>query len=279
MNKKNPITNPNTWDELKAAMRRRFVPSYYARNAERGVQGRCSKTYSNSFAGSSSTPSSTSVSLEPSTSTPTSHERAESKVIPHQDAHHQQANTDDMKENEELTSSCANSEPSLHNAPYTPTENIGNVHGATLTEGENCANMLNFSTNDTLVEQFMMEPSLDLSLSHGDLLDDSCDKHAWCATTSVLHARAENKLVMHVSSRSDELHLLYFLHTLVYIEFDNLCNLDCLEERIFAYADLPRLSKYSYHVIGKYNNKGQYMVHRVCICTNLNSPFVLQDCD
>jgi hypothetical protein len=160
-----------------------------------------------------------------------------------------------MTENEELTSSCANSEPSLHNAPNTPTENIGNVHGATLTEGENCVNMLNFSTNHTLVEQIIMEQSFGLSLSHGDLLDVSCDKDAWCATTSVLHASAENKFVMNVSSRRDELHLLSSLHTLGHIEFDDLCNLDCLEERIFAYVDLLRLSKYSYHVIGKYNNK------------------------
>jgi hypothetical protein len=139
--------------------------------------------------------------------------------------------------------------------------------------------MLNFSTNHTLVEQLIMEPSLDLFLSHGDLLDVSCDKDAWCATTSILHASAENKLVMHVSSRSDELHLLSSLHTLGYIEFDDLCNLDCLEERIFAHADLPWLSRYSYHVIGKYDNKGQYMVHHIYICTNLNSPFVVQDCD
>jgi hypothetical protein len=98
-------------------------------------------------------------------------------------------------------------------------------------------------------------------------------------TTSILHASAENKLVMHVSSRSDELHLLSSLHTLGYIEFEDLCNLDCLEERIFAHADLPWLSRHSYHVIGKYNNKGQYMVHRIYICTNLNSPFVVHDCD
>jgi hypothetical protein len=173
----------------------------------------------------------------------------------------------------------ASSDPSLDNASNTPTENIGNVHGATLTEGENCVNMLNFSTNHTLVEQLIMEPSLDVSLSHGDLLDVSCDKDALCATTSILHASAENKLVMHVSSRSDELQLLSSLHTLGYIEFDDLCNLDCLEERIFAHADFPWLSIYSYHVIGKYDNKGQYMVHRIYICTNLNSPFLVQDCD
>jgi hypothetical protein len=184
-----------------------------------------------------------------------------------------------MNKNEKLTSSCANSEPSLHNAPNTPSENIVNVHGATLTEGENCVNMLNFSINHTLFEQLIMEPSLDLSLSHGDFLDVYCDKDAWCATTSVLHASAENKLVMHVSSTSDELHLLSSLHTLGYIEFDDLCNLDCLEESIFAYADLPRLSKYSYHVIGKYNNEGHYMIHLVYICDNLNYPFVVRNFD
>jgi hypothetical protein len=34
---KNLISTPTTWAELKAAMRHRFVPSYYARNAERDV--------------------------------------------------------------------------------------------------------------------------------------------------------------------------------------------------------------------------------------------------
>jgi hypothetical protein len=138
--------------------------------------------------------------------------------------------------------------------------------------------LLNFSTHHALVEQLILEPSLDLSLSRGDLLDVSCAKDELCATTSVLHASVENKLDMHVASKSDELHLLSSLHTLGYIEFDDLCNLDCLEEKIFAHANLPWLSKHSYHVIGKYNNKGQYMVHRVYICTNLNSPFVVHDC-
>jgi hypothetical protein len=98
--------------------------------------------------------------------------------------------------------------------------------------------VLNFSTNHALVEQLIVEPSLDLSLSRDDLLDVSCAKDELCATTSVLHASVENKLVMHVASKSDELHLLSSLHTLGYIEFDDLCNLDCLEERIFAHADL-----------------------------------------
>ena len=49
-----------------------------------------------------------------------------------------------MEENEELTTSYANSEPSLYNAPITPTESTCNAHGATLTEGEKCFNILIF---------------------------------------------------------------------------------------------------------------------------------------
>ena len=44
-------------------------------------------------------------------------------------------------------------------------------------------------------------------------------------------------------------------------------------------ADLPWLSRHTYHVISKYNNKGQYLIHRVYICANLNFPFVVQDCN
>jgi hypothetical protein len=56
---------------------------------------------------------------------------------------------DDAKENEEHKTSCANSEPSLHNAPITlaENENTGNAHGATLTEGENYLDVLNFFHN------------------------------------------------------------------------------------------------------------------------------------
>jgi hypothetical protein len=42
--------------------------------------------------------------------------------------------------------------------------------------------------------------SLDLSLSHDDLLDVSCDQDELYAHASVLHASAENKHVMHIAS-------------------------------------------------------------------------------
>ena len=61
-----------------------------------------------------------------------------------QDADQKQEDKNDMEENEELTSSCASSEPSLHNAPITT--------AATLTEGENSLDVLNFSTNHAMTE-------------------------------------------------------------------------------------------------------------------------------
>ena len=69
------------------------------------------------------------------------------------------------------------------------------------------------------------------------------------------------------------------LNILGYIEFEFFCNLNCLENRLVQYANLPWFSRHTYHAIGKYNNNGQYMIHRVYICSNLNSPFVMQDCD
>jgi len=62
--------------------------------------------------------------------------------------------------------------------------------------------------------------------------------------------------------KKDELKLLSSLNTLRYIEFDTLCALSSLEKKI-KYGELSWLSRYSYHFIGKYNYKGEYMVHRV----------------
>ena len=108
--------------------------------------------------------------------------------------------------------------------------------------------MLKFSTNHAIVE-----PSL-----------DTC---------------AENRYFLHIASDADELKLLSSLNNLGYIEFDVLCNFSYLNEKLFAYVDLPCLCRHTYHVIDRYNNIGQYMIHRVYICANLNSPFVAHNCD
>ena len=173
-----------------------------------------------------------------------------------------QKSEDDVTENEMLTVSCDNSEPST----ITPAEHEskGKAHGATLMEGENNFNVLNSSTNHAIIEQLLVEPSLDLSLSHDNLLDVPCNKDELVDDASVLHVLepttcAENKHVIHIATKTNEFKLLSSLHTLGYIEFNVLCNLDYLEESLFKYANLPWFSKHTYHVIGKYNNKGQYM--------------------
>ena len=101
--------------------------------------------------------------------------------------------------------------------------------------------------------------------------------HAICVLKS--NTCAENRLVIHNASEVDELKLLSSLNTLGYIEFDVPCNLSSLEEKLYAYADLPWFSRHTYHVFGKYNNQGQYLIQRVYICTNPNSPFVVQSND
>ena len=81
------------------------------------------------------------------------------------------------------------------------------------------------------------------------------DKDELVDDASVLHVLepvtcAKNKHVIYIATKTDEFKLLSSLHTLGYTEFDVLCNLDCLEEILFKYADLPWFSKHTYHVIG-----------------------------
>jgi hypothetical protein len=84
----------------------------------------------------------------------------------------------------------------------------------------------------------------------------------------------ENRHFLPIATKKDELKLLSSLNTLGYIEFDTLCALSNLKEK-FLCAELPWLSTCIYHFISKYNCKGEYMVHRVYICSNLKSPFVV----
>ena len=85
--------------------------------------------------------------------------------------------------------------------------------------------------------------------------------------------------MLYIASANDELKLISSLKTLGYIEFDVLCNLSDLEEQLFEHAELSWCSRHTYHAIGKYDNNGKYLIHRVYICANLNFPFVVQDCN
>ena len=61
-----------------------------------------------------------------------------------------------------------------------------------------------------------------------------------------------------------------------YIEFHVLCNLNKLNEKLWFSSDLPWFCRYTYHFIGKYDHKQEYMVHLVYICSNMESSFVVQ---
>ena len=122
------------------------------------------------------------------------------------------------------------------------------------------------------------DPFSTLPLSQAEVHDVSCDKEELCEVDSFIpmpllvhvndthalepYTGAENKVFIPIPSAPDEQKLLSSLNTLGYIEFDTLCALSSLEEK-FECAEFPWLSRCTYHFIGKYNCKGDYMVHRV----------------
>jgi hypothetical protein len=59
--------------------------------------------------------------------------------------------------------------------------------------------------------------------------------------------------------------LLYSLNTWGYIEFDDLCELSNLDNILFDRSSMPCLSHAIFYIAGKYNEIGQYLVHRVYI--------------
>jgi hypothetical protein len=149
--------------------------------------------------------------------------------------------------------------------------------------------MLNFSTDHANIEQLLVEALLALPLSQDELIAVLCDKEELCANDSFIPMPQLGHIndtyafepytyavFISITCAHDEQQLLSSLNTLGYIEFDILCILNCLEERLFAYPELPCLTRNTYHFIGKYNHKGKYMVHRLYICSNLKSSLVGQ---
>jgi hypothetical protein len=135
----------------------------------------------------------------------------------------------------------------------------------------------------------------ELPLLHNDCTTDSCNNKELSDDSFITYMpQLENKLDIvasnpiscaktrifnHITSVHDDMKLLSSLNTLGYIEFDVLCNLNKLEEKLSFSADFPWLFKHTYHVIRRYNWKGEYMVHRVYIYSNIKSPFVMKQYD
>jgi hypothetical protein len=154
---------------------------------------------------------------------------------------------------------------------------------------DNSKNSLSNSTD------IMPSDKFELPLLQEDCLVVPCDKEELCDDNTIISMpQLENKLDIvasgpiscakirkfnPITSVHDEMKLLSSLNTLGYIKFDVLCNLNNLEEKLSFSADFPWLSKYTHHIIGKYNWKGEYMVHRVYICSNMKSPFVMKQYD
>ena len=156
-----PLDKPQTWDDMKILMRETFAsPSHIVNSYDEVFQLEDQSIV---------------VSL------------AMTNLL--QDSEQTQEDKDDAKQNEELTTSCANSEPSPHNSCSTLAENESksNERKATLTDGATSLDVLNFSTNHTFIEQLLVEPSLDLPLSQDDLLNFPCDKDDLCDNNSAIH--------------------------------------------------------------------------------------------
>src|SRR5688572_5229580 len=130
----------------------------------------------------------------------------------------------------------------------------------------------NLSTLHANEEQQIVEPIADFPLSQNELLAVPCDKEDLCANDSFTpipqvvnkcdtfglesYKCAEDKLFHPITCAQDELNLLSSLNTLGYIEFDVLCNLNCLKEKLQFGSGLPSINHCSLHAIGKYDSKG-----------------------
>ena len=159
----------------------------------------------------------------------------------------------------------------------------GKLNGAERNEGEYSQGELHLSTFHAIVEQPLVESIAELPLSQVDLLAVPCDKEELCDNVSLIsmpqpvneHVSstislcADSKHVVHITNEVEERELLSSLNTLGYVQFDDFCELDNLKEKLFAKSDLPCLTNAIFHIFGKYNDRGIYLVHRVFICSDL----------
>jgi hypothetical protein len=66
------------------------------------------------------------------------------------------------------------------------------------------------------------------------------------------------------------------LNTLGYIDFNVPYNLNCLVERLSKESGLQCFSRCVFRAIGKYDDRGEILMHRVYMCSDLKYPFELQ---
>jgi hypothetical protein len=170
-------------------------------------------------------------------------------------------------------------------APMMSEESLqGKLNGAEINEGEYSQAELHMSTFHAIIEQQLVEPIAEMPLSQVDLLVVPCDKEELCDNASLIsmlqlvneHAiptvnsyYVDFKHVVHDANEVEEHEMISCLNTLVYVMFDDFCELDNLKEKLFAKSDLPCPTNAIFHIFGEYNDRGIYLVHRVFIYSDL----------
>ena len=76
---------------------------------------------------------------------------------------------------------------------------------------------------------------------------------------------AKKEHVICIANETEEINLLSSLNTWGYIEFDDLFELGNLENILFARSTIPCPFHVIFYIAGKYNNIGQFLVHRISI--------------
>jgi hypothetical protein len=116
-------------------------------------------------------------------------------------------------------------------------------------------NDMESSKHVSLIQQPQLVPGYDNSI-----LDDT-------------HAKIRR--VHCISSEKEDLNITSSLNCLGYIEFDFLCDLNSLVKDLFQKSHLQSFNHCSLCAIGKHDSKGDFLVHKVYICSNLKSHFGL----
>jgi hypothetical protein len=177
------------------------------------------------------------------------------------------------------------------------TENImkGNDMCSMILQGEKTSDVPNSATIHASVEHSLVTPFSSLSFSHDGCLHIPYDTEELCYDSSItslpqlvnkLHILvsepikcAENIHIHPIGDTQDELNLLSSLNTLGFIEFDVLCDLNNLKEKLLLDSHVQWLTRNTCHVMGRYNCNGDYMVHQVYIFSKVQSSLVVQQYD
>jgi hypothetical protein len=128
-------------------------------------------------------------------------------------------------------------------------------------------------------EHKIVKPAVVFPSSQEELIADPCDSEdLWDNNSHVLRQQLVNehvtsaiepndlaKHVICIANKNEELKLLSSLNTWGYIEFDDLCELGNLDNILFDRSTMPCPSHAIFYFAGKYNNTGQFLVHRVYI--------------